>query len=319
MSTLRVRVARKAVQAQGICSYELVALDGAALPAFTAGAHIQVTVPGGLTRAYSLCNDSCETHRYRIGVLHDPASRGGSRAMHEAVHEGDVLEISTPHNHFELAPAARRSLLLAGGIGITPLLAMAQTLSAQGAAFALHYCTRAAERTAFRQEIAQSAFAHDVHYHHDDGASTQKLSLPELLASPQPGVHLYVCGPGGFMDAVLRTARASGWPEAQLHYEFFSATVAPVAGDASFEVQLARSGRVVHIAADQTVAKALALAGVDIALSCEQGVCGTCLTKVLQGEPDHRDLYLTPEEQAANDQFTPCCSRSKSALLVLDL
>ena len=158
-----------------------------------------------------------------------------------------------------------------------------------------------------------------MHYHHDDGASTQKLSLPELLASPQPGVHLYVCGPGGFMDAVLQTARASGWPEAQLHHEFFSATVAPVAGDASFEVQLARSGRVVRIAADQTVAKALALAGVDIALSCEQGVCGTCLTKVLQGEPDHRDLYLTPEEQAANDQFTPCCSRSKSALLVLDL
>ncbi|WP_295956407.1 PDR/VanB family oxidoreductase [Rhodoferax sp.] len=319
MSTVRVRVARKTTEALDICSFELVAMDGAPLPAFTAGSHIDVHLPGGLTRPYSLCNDPTETHRYRIGVLRDPASRGGSMAMHTAVAEGDVLEISAPKNHFALAPEATRSLLLAGGIGITPILAMAQTLAQQGAPLEMHYCTRAEERMAFRSEIAAAAFARDVHLHFDDGSSMQKLSLPDLLAEPQPGVHLYVCGPTGFMDAVLATARASGWPEAQLHYEFFSANVAPSANDASFEVKLASSGRVVRIAADQTVAKALALAGVDIPLSCEQGVCGTCLTKVLEGEPDHKDFYLTPEEQAANDQFTPCCSRSKSALLVLDL
>ena len=155
--------------------------------------------------------------------------------------------------------------------------------------------------------------------HLDDGAAEQKLALPALLATPQVGVHLYVCGPKGFMDAVLQTARASGWPEAQRHYAFFSAEVQKSADDASFDVKLASSGRVVRVAADQTVVKALALAGVDVPMSCEQGVCGTCLTRVLEGVPDHKDMYLTPEEQAANDQFTPCCSRSKSALLVLDL
>nr|WP_315237664.1 PDR/VanB family oxidoreductase [uncultured Albidiferax sp.] len=316
---ISVRVARKSQEALDICSYELVATDGAALPGFSAGSHVDVHLPGGLTRQYSLCNDASETHRYLIGVLLDPASRGGSQAMHDTVQEGDVLQISAPKNHFPLAHAASRSLLLAGGIGITPILCMAERLAASAAPFEMHYCSRSQERTAFLERIRASGFASQVHFHFDDGASVQKLSLPDLLAEPQPGVHLYVCGPKGFMDAVLQTARASGWPEAQLHYEFFSAEVVKSDDDASFDVKLASSGRVVRIAADQTVAKALALAGVEIPMSCEQGVCGTCLTRVLEGEPDHKDMYLTPEEQAANDQFTPCCSRSKSALLVLDL
>ncbi|SDO09795.1 vanillate O-demethylase ferredoxin subunit [Rhodoferax sp. OV413] len=316
---ISVRVARKSQEALDICSYELVATDGAALPGFSAGSHVDVHLPGGLTRQYSLCNDASETHRYLIGVLRDPASRGGSQAMHDAVQEGDVLQISAPKNHFPLAHAASRSLLLAGGIGITPILCMAERLAASAAPFEMHYCSRSQERTAFYERIRASGFASQVHFHFDDGASVQKLSLPDLLAEPQPGVHLYVCGPKGFMDAVLQTARASGWPETQLHYEFFSAEVVKSDDDASFDVKLASSGRVVRIAADQTVAKALALAGVEIPMSCEQGVCGTCLTRVLEGEPDHKDMYLTPEEQAANDQFTPCCSRSKSALLVLDL
>nr|WP_315426055.1 PDR/VanB family oxidoreductase [uncultured Albidiferax sp.] len=316
---ISVRVARKSQEALDICSYELVATDGAALPGFSAGSHVDVHLPGGLTRQYSLCNDASETHRYLIGVLRDPASRGGSQAMHDTVQEGDVLQISAHKNHFPLAHAASSSLLLAGGIGITPILCMAERLAASAAPFEMHYCTRSQERTAFYERIRASGFASQVHFHFDDGASVQKLSLPDLLAEPQPGVHLYVCGPKGFMDAVLQTARSSGWPEAQLHYEFFSAEVVKSDDDASFDVKLASSGRVVRIAADQTVAKALALAGVEIPMSCEQGVCGTCLTRVLGGEPDHKDMYLTPEEQAANDQFTPCCSRSKSALLVLDL
>jgi vanillate O-demethylase ferredoxin subunit len=315
---LRVRVARTWREAEGICGFELVALDGAALPAFSAGAHIDVYLPGGLTRQYSLCNDPQETNRYCLGVLRDPASRGGSEAMH-ALAEGSELDISAPKNHFPLAADAQRSLLLAGGIGITPILAMAQQLAASRAPFDMHYCTRSQERTAFVERIRSSAFARDVHFHFDDGGGAQQLSLPDLLAEPQPGVHLYVCGPKGFMDAVLGTARASGWPEDQLHYEFFSAQVVHSANDASFDVRLASSGKVIHIAADQTVIQALALAGVEVPYSCEQGVCGTCLTRVIEGVPDHKDLYLTPEEQAANDQFTPCCSRSKSAVLVLDL
>jgi vanillate O-demethylase ferredoxin subunit len=317
--SLSVRVARKVVEAQDICTFELVAADGRALPAFSAGSHIDLQLPGGFTRQYSLCNDPTESHRYLIGVLRDPASRGGSIALHEQVSEGDLLTISAPKNHFPLAHDAKRHLLLAGGIGITPILCMAERLAITGADFELHYCTRSRERTAFRGRIAASAFAHRVAFHFDDGAPEQRLDLAALLAQPQPGTHLYVCGPKGFMDACLGGARERGWAEAQLHYEFFSADVSPQARDGAFEVMLASSGRVVVVPKDRTVVQALAAAGVEVQTSCEQGVCGTCLTRVLEGVPDHRDMYLAPEEQAANDQFTPCCSRALSPRLVLDL
>ncbi|HEV8315432.1 MAG TPA: PDR/VanB family oxidoreductase [Burkholderiaceae bacterium] len=316
---LRVRVARKWTEAQDICAFELVNADGGALPAFSAGSHIDVHLPNGQTRQYSLCNDPTETHRYQLGVLRDAASRGGSQSMHELVQAGDVLSISAPKNHFALAHDAKRSLLLAGGIGVTPILCMAERLAITGAAFEMHYCTRSAARTAFRERIAASPFAQQVQLHFDDGHAAQKLDIAALLATPEPGTHLYVCGPKGFMDAVLDTARARGWPEAQIHYEFFTAEPVQHDGDASFEVQLASSGRIVVVPRDKTVVQALAEAGVEVATSCEQGVCGTCLTRVLEGVPDHKDLYLTPEEQAANDQFTPCCSRAKTARLVLDL
>jgi len=318
-SMLRVRVSRKAVEAEDICSFELASADGAPLPAFSAGSHVDVQLPGGLTRQYSLCNDPAESHRYLIGVLRDPASRGGSTAMHEQVHEGSELQISPPKNHFALAHEAPRHLLLAGGIGVTPILCMAERLAQTGAAFEMHYCTRSPGRTAFRERIRAAAFAARVQFHFDDGDAAQKIDLAALLDTPRAGEHVYVCGPKGFMDAVLGRARTAGWPEAQLHYEFFGAELAKSDADADFEVQLASSGRVVPVGADQTVVQALERAGVIVPTSCEQGVCGTCLTRVLEGEIDHKDMFLTPEEQAANDQFLPCCSRAKSARLVLDL
>ncbi len=318
-SRLSVRVSRRTEEAQDICSFELVSDDGTPLPAFAAGSHIDVQVPGGPVRQYSLCNDPAESHRYLIAVLRDPRSRGGSVGMHERVREGDRLSISAPRNHFALAHDADSHLLLAGGIGVTPLLCMAERLAHAGADFEMHYATRSPERTAFRQRIVSSAFAAKVAFHHDDGADAQKLDLASQLSTPRAGRHLYVCGPKGFMDAVLGTARAQGWPEAQLHYEFFGAEVATVASDGGFEVMLASSGRVIRVAPDRSVVQALADAGVSVPTSCEQGVCGTCLTRVIEGEPEHRDLYLTPEEQAANDQFLPCCSRARSARLVLDL
>ncbi len=317
--TLQVRVARKAVEAQDIVTLELVATDGKALPAFSAGSHVDVSLPNGQTRQYSLCNDPQETHRYQIGVLRDAASRGGSTAVHDAVQEGDVLTISAPRNHFALAHDAKKHLLLAGGIGVTPILCMAERLAITGADFQMHYATRAPERTAFRQRITASAYADRVHFHYDSGEVAQKLDLTVLLAKPEAGTHLYVCGPRGFMDAVLGTARAQGWPEAQLHYEFFGAEVAKSDSDAGFEIKLASSGRIIMVSKDQTVTQALAAAGVEVMVSCEQGVCGTCLTRVLEGVPDHKDSYLMPDEQAANDQFTPCCSRAKTPRLVLDL
>lgn len=318
-ATLKVRVARKAAEATDIQIFELVAADGSPLPAFSAGAHIDVHLPNGIIRQYSLCNDPGERHRYLIGVLRDPASRGGSQAMHDSVHEGDLLQISGPKNHFPLAHEAQHSLLLAGGIGVTPILCMAERLAISGAEFEMHYCTRSPERTAFLQRIRNSSFASRVQMYFDDGAAAQRFDLAKVLAAPEPGTHLYVCGPKGFMDAVLATARSSGWPETQLHYEFFAAELQQSDGDTAFEVRLASSGRTLTVAANQTVTTALAAAGVEVPTSCEQGVCGTCLTRILAGEPDHRDAYLTPEEQAANDQFLPCCSRARSPLLILDL
>ncbi len=319
-STLSVRVARKTTETADICTFELVAEGGGPLSAFSAGSHIDVQVPGtDITRQYSLCNDPTESHRYLIGVLRDPASRGGSIAMHDAIQEGQVLHISPPKNHFALTHDAQRSLLLAGGIGVTPILCMAERLAISGAAFEMHYCTRSRERTAFYERIAQSSFAGQVQFHFDDGEAAQKLDIAQRLSAPTPGLHLYVCGPKGFMDAVLASARAQGWRESQIHYEFFSADVVKSADAASFEVKLASSGRVIKVGAEQTVIQALSAAGVEVQTSCEQGVCGTCLTRVIEGIPDHKDMYLTPEEQAANDQFMPCCSRAKTPLLLLDL
>jgi vanillate O-demethylase ferredoxin subunit len=316
MSSIEVRVARKIREAEAICSYELVRVDGAALPPFEAGAHIDVRLPNSLVRQYSLCNAPGETHRYLIGVLRDAASRGGSQAMHDEVDAGSVLEISEPKNHFPLVEA-RRTLLLAGGIGVTPILAMAESLAGKDADFEVHYCARSPERAAFRERIGASRFAGQVHFHYDGDART--LDLARLLAAPEPDTHLYVCGPQGFIDHVLGSAAAHGWPAAQLHVEYFGAAAVDASADQPFAVKLASTGRIVAVPAGQTVIKVLAEHGVDIPYSCEEGVCGTCLTPVLEGVPDHRDMYLTDEEQAANDRFTPCCSRARTPVLVLDL
>jgi vanillate monooxygenase ferredoxin subunit len=209
--------------------------------------------------------------------------------------------------------------LIAGGIGITPILCMAERLAQVGASFQLHYCTRSVERTAFVDRMRGSAFASHVQFHHDDGPVEQKLDARAAIGAPRDGVHLYVCGPTGFMDWVLGTARELGWPDDRLHREYFAAAATKSDDDGAFEVQVASSGTVIRVAPDQSVVAALAAAGIEVAVSCEQGVCGTCLTRVLEGTPDHRDMYLTPDEQAKCDQFTPCCSRAKTPRLVLDL
>jgi vanillate O-demethylase ferredoxin subunit len=318
MTDLVVKVLGKRREAEGIASFELGRADGGPLPAFSAGSHVDVHVPGGPVRQYSLCNDAGERHRYRIAVLRDPQTRGGSASLHDSVNEGDLLTISEPRNHFPLVHA-RRTVLLAGGIGITPLLCMAQRLQAINADFELHYCTRSVERTAFREEIAAAPFAQRVHFHFDDGDAAQKLDLPAALGPRDAGTHLYVCGPTGFIQHVTQTAQGLGWPAEQVHLEYFGAAPQDSSGDQPFEVKIASSGRVIPVLADQTVIQALEAHGVEVLVSCEQGVCGTCITRVLEGECDHRDLYFTDEEKARNDQFTPCISRAKSSVLVLDL
>jgi vanillate O-demethylase ferredoxin subunit len=316
---IEVRVARKNVEAEGITSFEFVRPDGGTLPAFEPGAHLDIHVPGGLIRQYSLCNPANETHRYQIAVLRDPGSRGGSVAMHDQLNEGDLVKISAPRNHFPLHGGVPHALLFGGGIGITPVLCMAEHLSRAGKSFELHYCTRAQNRTAFHDAIKAAPFADKVDFHFDDGAAEQKPDIAAKLASASPDTHLYVCGPKGFMDAVLGKARELGWPESRIHFEYFAAEVVHRADDGTFAVEVSSSGKVIPVAPDQTIAQALAAAGIEVPLSCEQGVCGTCLTRVVSGTPDHRDMYLTPAEQEANDQILVCCSRSKSPKLVLDL
>ncbi len=314
---MQVMVLSKANTAQDIMTFELAAPDGRALPPFSAGAHIDVQV-GGVVRQYSLCNRPGATHRYQIGVLREVNSRGGSVAMH-ALAVGDMLEISAPKNHFPLAPDARHSILLAGGIGVTPLLAMAEQLAAEGASFALHYATRSPERTAFRDRLVAAHLAPHTRCYVDDAPQNQRLDLAAVLSRPDAGTHVYVCGPAGFIDATLQQAHALGWQDANLHREYFGAALpAPEAAEAgAFEVRLAHSGKTMTVGAGETVIDALRGCGIDWPTSCEQGVCGTCLTKVLQGEAQHHDNYLT-EEERAEGCFLPCVSRARG-LLVLDI
>jgi vanillate O-demethylase ferredoxin subunit len=312
---ITVRIEAKTAVAQDVCALTLVPADGGALPAFTAGAHVDVHLPGGIVRPYSISNDPAETHRYVLGVLRESGSRGGSKAVHELLAAGQTLQVSAPRNHFPLAPQARRSLLIAGGIGITPILAMARQLARADADFELHFAASSVERMAFRAEIEASPWAAVARLHVGD----ERLDVEQLLAAQDAAVHVYVCGPKRLIDAVTGTAQRLGWAGERVHHEFFAGAEPPAAGgNHAFEIEL-RSGRVIPVAAEQTAAQARIAAGVPLLTSCEQGVCGTSLTRVLAGDPEHRDLYLTPEEQAANDQFTPCCSRSRGPRLVLDL
>lgn len=294
--------------------------DGAALPPVAPGAHLDIHLTDSgldLWRQYSLCSDTGQTGYYEIGVLRDPNSRGGSEAVHRLARPGTTFRIEGPRNHFPLDETATTSVLLGGGIGITPMLAMAQRLHALGRDFVLHYCTRSAGVTAFRDMIGRAPWADRVVFHFDDAAPDQRLDLARDLPPPGPGTHLYVCGPQGFMDWVIGTAEAAGHKTDHVHREYFSAEV-DTTGDA-FEVVAQRSGVTVKVGPDDTIAKALARAGVRIEVKCEEGVCGTCVTDVLEGEPDHRDKFLTEDERDEGEMICACCSRCSSARLVLDI
>ncbi|UII68922.1 PDR/VanB family oxidoreductase [Pseudomonas sp. HN11] len=314
---LNVVVRKRELQGGGVVVLDLIRCDGAALPAFDAGAHVDIHIAPGLVRQYSLCSNPGDPSVYRLGVLKDPASRGGSVGVHDTLLEGRELQISAPRNLFPLAGQARRTILLGGGIGITPMIAMAYTLHTAGQDFELHYCGRERGRSAFLDELAGSPFAANVFTHFDDEGLEQRLDLATVLGRGEAGVHMYTCGPAGFMEWVIQGARDLGYTEEHIHKEYFQVEVD--SSGASFEVVAARSGKSVQVAEGQSILAALAHVGIKIEISCEQGVCGTCLCDVLEGEPDHRDVYLTDDEKAANDQILVCCSRAKSKKLVLDI
>ncbi|WP_343650100.1 PDR/VanB family oxidoreductase [Herbaspirillum sp.] len=314
---MNVTVSAKVREADDIYSFRLTAADGETLPRFAAGAHIDVEVAPGLVRQYSLCNVAEQARTgYEIAVLLTQPSRGGSAGMH-AIEAGQTVRISAPRNHFGLTATSGRSILIAGGVGITPILSMAAELHAQSRAFELHFSARSPARAAFHQRLAECAFARHVRFYFD--SEGQKLDLAEIARSRQPDDHLYVCGPGGFMDFVLGESERLGWSKTQLHQEYFSPPASETGGDAPFEVRIASTGEVFPVPVDRTVVEVLAEHGIEIPTSCEQGICGTCITRVLSGSIDHRDFILSEAEKARNDQFTPCCSRAACKRIELDL
>ena len=323
VETMELRVRRITNEAEGINTFELVDPDGSDLPAFAAGAHIDVHVPGGFLRQYSLCNDPRERRRYVVGVLDDPAGTGGSRAMHRSVRAGDRITISHPRNNFPVREEAKRHLLLAGGIGVTPMMAMIERLEATGADFTMHYCTRSVAQTAFRDRLAGLAARDRVVNHYDGGDPARGLDIPGLLARHEEGTHLYYCGPTGFM---LATREGSAhWPPETVHFEYFApvpqekpaAGEAVDPGDAEFQVTLSSTGATYNVPADKSIVDVLRDNGIDVDTSCEAGTCGTCKTHYLEGEPDHNDFVLTDAEQ--REWVMICCARSRSERIVLDL
>lgn len=320
-SLISVLVADKYAVAQDTVCLEFTPLNGGILPGYAPGAHLDVHLPSGLIRQYSLLDaDSASPARYRIAVLRESISRGGSVALHDRVQVGDILQISAPRNHFALQPAMH-SVLFAGGIGITPLLCMGRHLLAQGASFTLHYSSRTQARAAFFADI-QRDFSTRIQCYFDDQPN-QVLDVAAVLAACPADTQVYLCGPTGYIDCVRTQAQAAGLDAARIHIELFALDAAdrPVITDqdVAFQVQLDSTGEIFDIPADESITAALDRQGVFIPVSCEEGICGTCLTGLKGGTPDHRDTYLTDEEHAANDQFMPCCSRAKTPLLVLDL
>lgn len=315
---IKVRVASRARVADDIVRLDLVHAEGGDLPPFSAGAHVDLFLGNGLTRQYSLCNDPADRGRYRIAVLREPSSRGGSSYVHETLTEGAALRIGPPRNLFALDEAGAEHLLFAGGVGVTPILAMAHRLHALGARFTLYYCARSRSRAAFLDELAAAPFAAAVRLAFDDEPDT-RLDLDAVLGAPSPERRLYVCGPDGFMSFVTEGAAARRWTPDQIRKEHFAAVASPEGENHPFELVIASTGQVVPVAADQTAAEALEAAGVFVPLSCEQGVCGTCLTRVIEGQPDHRDAFQTDAEKTAGEHFTPCCSRALGPRLVIDL
>jgi vanillate O-demethylase ferredoxin subunit len=310
-----VTVTQRDDQTDEIAVFELASADGHPLPPFEAGAHIDVILGPELIRQYSLSN-APGSSSYRLGILNDPNSRGGSRQIHAELKAGAKVRISAPRNHFPLDMEAGHSLLIGGGIGITPMIAMAYALKAAGKSFELHYCSRSEAKAAFLDELKRE-FGECLVLHFDAAGDAGRINPKQLCTEAQPGTHLYVCGPGGFMDWVIEQARAAGLPDKQIHFEYFNAEV-DISGEA-FEVFAEASGVTVQVGPNESIATALKAAGVKVQMSCEEGVCGTCICDVIEGVPDHRDHFLTDEEKEDNDQIALCCSRAKSARLVVDI
>ncbi len=310
-SLIDVTVSARRALTDTIAEFTLTPVDGGALPSFTPGAHITVATPSGAMRRYSLVSDGAAPSEYVIALKREPASRGGSASMHDEALEGTVLQIEPPENDFALVPAPEY-LLIAGGIGVTPILSMARHLSAQGSPFRVVYCTRSAAETAYLDELA--AMGDHVTIHHDEGDFDQMYDFWDDFETPRP-THVYCCGPAPLMEEIK--ALCGHWPEGRVHFEDFKPVEVVKPNDTAFTVRLKKSAQSIKIPSDLSILEGLRAAGVETVSSCESGTCGTCKCGLIEGEADHRDMVLMDHEKA--DKIMICVSRAKSAELVLDL
>lgn len=321
---LDMRVQRIRTLADGIVEIDLRSTAGAALPAYTAGSHIDVEIPvpdahgHNLVRQYSLAGDPADGSRYLIGVGLDAQSRGGSRYLHETLAEGDILRIGVPRNHFPLEERAEHSVLVAGGIGVTPLVAMARRLSALGRPWVVYLCARTPERAAYLDELKALPGGRVITVF-DGVPGGQPIDLPSLFETASADTHFYCCGPTSLMEAF--EAQAKSIPTERVHVEWFKPRppVQHEGADKAFTLKLARRGLELTVPPEKTMLDTLLEAGVDVPHSCCDGVCGTCETRVLAGIPDHRDSVLFGADAQANDRIMVCISRAKSASITLDL
>ena len=309
---MRARIRSSRWEAEGIIAYRLEPLPGEHFPAFSAGAHIELTLAPGLVRSYSLLNDPAERDVYELGIQLDANSRGGSRHVHERWRAGQVLEISEPRNHFPLEENAARSILIGGGIGITPLLSMAARLQALQKPWELHYAARSRANAPFLDRLAALP---SVRLTIDDEPDTPRLDIQRLLDEAPDDAHVYCCGPERMLDAYRAHGQRLG---SRLHFEYFAAST-ELATDGGYSLRLQRSGKFIAVDAGETMLDALLNAGVNVPFACSEGICGTCRIDVIDGVPDHRDHFLTDPEKAANRSVLVCCSGARSPVLTLDL
>ena len=314
-AALRVQVLRKWTTAEGVVGLELESI-GKPLPTHQPGAHIDVHLPNGLVRQYSLTNAPGEGSLYRIGVKLEPDSRGGSACLHETVKEGDVLAISEPRNNFPLRRDTVKTILIAGGIGVTPLLAMAQTLRSNNLDYELHYFAQTDGHLAFPEVLHELGDAVVLRLGLSPDETSRALTV--LLAGYKPAMHIYVCGPGPMLEATRRISSGADWPDEAVHFEYFQNTI-EVDSSSSFEVSLARSALTLEVPSGKTILEVLRDNGIALISSCEQGACGTCEVAVIEGEPEHQDVYLNDSEKLAGQRIMTCVSRAKSSRLVLDI
>jgi len=308
-----VRVTAIRYAARDTHLYEFTRLDGQPLPAYEPGAHIDLHLPNGLTRQYSLIEAEPDPASYTVGIKRDPASRGGSRYIHDELRVGKTLKISAPRNNFPLVENAGHVLLFAGGIGITPIWCMVQRLAKLGRPWTLHYACRSRADMAFLKALEAMTSSK---FHFDEESGGKFLDVAAIVAGAPKDAHLYCCGPTPMLQAF--ESATTNWPREQIHIEYFTPKQ-EAAKSGGFTVELARSGKEFIIPEGKTILQVLLDAGVDVDYSCELGICGACEQRVISGEPEHRDAILTEEEQASNTKVMICCAGCKSERLVLDL